>query len=116
MTLGKFLVSLTRVSDGITLVFPEDFTIHENSAHLWPGEKDWEGTVLYLWSEGNYSCNCNRFLFFNRALGKTEAEIDALDPVKEGETGDCGNYEKFICNWIKNADTGDIIYSGDRND
>lgn len=25
--------------------------------------------ALYQWEEGNYSCDCNRILFFARALG-----------------------------------------------
>lgn len=28
-----------------------------------------EGFVDYIWSEGNYSCDCNRKLFFERAQG-----------------------------------------------
>jgi len=34
----------------------------------------------HLWSEGNYSCDCNRFIFFNRAVGiepRTRCECGA---------------------------------------
>lgn len=30
----------------------------------------------YIWSEGNYACNCNRSLFFKRAGGETDPESD----------------------------------------
>lgn len=29
-----------------------------------------EETFLFMWQEGNYSCDCNRGLFFDRANGK----------------------------------------------
>lgn len=116
MTLGRYTVSLTRVSDSKNVTWTEDFTIHDTDIKLWPGLNDWEHTVEFLWSEGNYSCNCNRFLFFERALGKTEAEIEAIDPDQEDTTGSCGLYENYICNWIRNADTQQVIYSGDESE
>lgn len=34
-----------------------------------------EGVFLYLWSDGgNYSCDCNRALFFARARGEEEPD------------------------------------------
>jgi hypothetical protein len=29
----------------------------------------WEAGSDYLWSDGNYGCDCNRHLFFERAAG-----------------------------------------------
>lgn len=29
----------------------------------------WEEHHNYLWTEGNYGCDCNRHLFFERAIG-----------------------------------------------
>lgn len=95
MNLGQFTVSLTRVSDNKTVQFTENFEVHDDSKQDW---SDWPCTVEFLWADGNYSCNCNRFLFFERALGSSEDEIRAKDP---GETGDCGSYEKYRVNWIK---------------
>lgn len=50
-------------------------------------EFDWEtddGDDYYLWTDGNYSCDCNRLLFFERAAGN--------DPdLEEGKCGD-GKY------------------------
>ncbi len=35
----------------------------------------WEGHSGYLWLEGNYSCDCNRHLFFQRAAGEDDGEV-----------------------------------------
>lgn len=40
---------------------------------------DWQGDAMgleYVWTEGNYSCDCNRRLFMCRALGEAEPERD----------------------------------------
>jgi hypothetical protein len=42
-------------------------------------EFPWDGD--YMWAEGNYACDCNRFLFFERAAGN--------EPAWDG--GACGN-------------------------
>jgi hypothetical protein len=39
----------------------------------------WDGD--YMWADGNYSCDCNRHLFFERAAG-------AEPPWDEGKCGD----------------------------
>lgn len=50
----------------------------------------------FMWSEGNYSCNCNRALFFARAAGEE-------DP-NDRECGD-GAYSIIILDG-----TGDVRY------
>jgi len=30
----------------------------------------------YMWREGNYSCDCNRELFWHRAAGEDDPDID----------------------------------------
>ncbi|HEX9812083.1 MAG TPA: hypothetical protein VGA88_08365 [Burkholderiales bacterium] len=30
----------------------------------------WDGGSVFLWTEGNYGCDCNRHLFFERAFGR----------------------------------------------
>ena len=37
----------------------------------------WDGDYPsdYMWSEGNYSCDCNRYLFFQRAKGESEDNV-----------------------------------------
>jgi len=32
---------------------------------------------LYLWEEGNYSCDCNREILFKRAIGIEEIDFEA---------------------------------------
>lgn len=32
-------------------------------------EDDWDDGLEYLWSDGNFGCDCNRGLFFGRAGG-----------------------------------------------
>ncbi len=42
-------------------------------------EDDWSGDTMdleYMWTEGNYSCDCNRRLFMCRALGEPEPARD----------------------------------------
>ena len=44
-------------------------------------EMDWSDGSEFLWTEGNYGCDCNRHLFFERAAGIGD---------DEGEDVDCG--------------------------
>lgn len=34
----------------------------------------WDGASDYMWGDGNYSCDCNRALFFARAVNEDEPE------------------------------------------
>ncbi len=36
----------------------------------------WEDHSNHMWTEGNYACDCNRHLFFWRAVGKEPLDID----------------------------------------
>lgn len=65
----------------------------------------------FLWSEGNYSCDCNRSLFFQRAAGKPEMEVlksDESDP----DYSDCNTgpnrFKLTICD-----DAGVVLYHED---
>lgn len=40
-------------------------------------EEDGSGPALFIWTDGNYSCDCNRALFFLRAAGDDE-DWDAI--------------------------------------
>lgn len=33
---------------------------------IYVGSGDWDDAEDYLWNEGNYACDCNRGLFFQR--------------------------------------------------
>ena len=50
----------------------------------------------FMWSEGNYSCDCNRYLFFQRAKGENE------------DNDECGD-DKYSVN-LKNPKNGEIFY------
>lgn len=40
----------------------------------------------YSWGDGNYSCDCNRGLFFKRAEGVDEEEAwDSTEPCTKGK-------------------------------
>jgi len=39
-------------------------------SRLFSSDMEWYGD--YIWSEGNFSCDCNRYLFFQRALNMDE--------------------------------------------
>ena len=45
-------------------------------------DSDWGDGSDWLWTEGNYGCDCNRALFFARAFGEDETEAE------EQECGD----------------------------
>lgn len=57
--------------------------------------------VHHMWGEGNFSCDCNRELFFIRALD-LEDEDDPDDP-KCGKT-------RFSVLEIKDTNTGIVLY------
>lgn len=104
---GTYTISLTRLSDNKTVEFVENFESHDGSTEDY---SEWRHLVNFIWSDGNYSCNCNRFLFFERACGLTQEEIDAKDPSLEGTMTGCGDYEKYRCDWIRDEETKEIIY------
>ena len=64
---------------------------------------DWEeppdGDREFLWGEGNYSCDCNRELFFLRVKNEDE-------PL--GEESRCG-IERFSVR-ITNSETQELLY------
>lgn len=55
-------VHIRRVSDGLVRVYS-------------PTDWGWyaEGSD-YQWSDGNFGCGCNRYLFFQRAVGEEETD------------------------------------------
>ena len=53
--------------------------------------------LIYIWESGNFSCDCNRELFFSDAKG-----IERPDDVSCGEGG-------YLVN-LENPKTGEIFY------
>ena len=58
----KTSVTIRRIADGVEAHYEQN---HE-SPDL---ETAYEGDE-FMWNEGNYSCDCNRHIFFNVALGR----------------------------------------------
>ena len=75
------LVTLTRVADGVARTFQRDEDL---------------STLDYAWHDGNYSCDCNRELFFARAADEPEPEINCSD----------GRFRARIVR----VDTGAVVY------
>ena len=67
----KVLVKIKKNKTGEIVDYYNDSTIWDN------------GINFFIWEEGNYSCDCNRELFFERAKGN---EPDS-DNVKCGTGG-----------------------------
>ncbi len=71
----QYKAKITRKADGKTHIIDFDWasTVSEEEA------KDGytpEYYIDWMWEEGNYSCNCNHHLFFERAEGTSEEEIE----------------------------------------
>lgn len=86
----KLRVDIQEIATGREVSFEETGIFDPN-----------EHAVVYLWEEGNYSCDCNRRLFFYRAIGDAEKERDAWDkPCSQDQ------YRARVCS----AKTGRVIY------
>lgn len=81
-------VNICKQSDGVTRVYKTDGLLDDDGEHL----------HTYIWEEGNYSCDCNRYLFYQRAHGEEERDEDCT----------CGDGGYVV--WIVNPATGDIVY------
>ena len=52
-------VEIRRNSDGVVRTYIDKFP--------------WDGD--FIWADGNYACDCNRYLFFMRAGGEDEGDL-----------------------------------------
>ncbi len=50
----KYSIEITNNETGETRNVPPEIT-----------KGDWDESDLYMWTDGNYSCDCNRGMFFN---------------------------------------------------
>lgn len=85
----KIDVHITRVETGETRVYHDDFEWTGYSPEQFPWMDDHSPDVgaKFQWAEGNYSCDCNRVLFFERVINPQydTAEDDPNDvPCGEG--------------------------------
>jgi hypothetical protein len=62
----------------------------ETGVRLWYADGEEHSATLFMWEDGNYSCDCNRSLFFGRVNGEAESDII------EADCGDDREY-KVIC-------------------
>lgn len=63
----KYVVRIRRNSDGHIASYND--SIPKEYA---PNKED----GFFIWEEGNYACDCNRYSFFCRAVGNDEAKDD----------------------------------------
>lgn len=55
-----------------------DFTLHLDFGYEYP-----EDSAIYMFLDGNYSCDCNRSLFIRREYGKNSIpELDCGDKIQ----------------------------------
>lgn len=92
-----YSVSLTHVPSGETVEFTETWDYPNYTR----GE-DWETDPVFLWADGNYSCNCNRDVVFQQAKG--------VENYDHGDDKGCVEFDEYRVNWIRNNETGRIIY------
>lgn len=59
------LIKIKRNSDGLIREYNDEYP--------------WSETMEYLWSEGNFGCDCNRALFFARAVGEDDPDCECGD-------------------------------------
>lgn len=84
-------VQLKEVSTGRTVTHQIEWDFNHPNA---------EEGLEFIFSEGNYRCDCNRELFFYRALDTPEHEIP---------DGGCGD-DRFIVLAVRRISDGKIFY------
>jgi hypothetical protein len=68
------------------------------ATHSATGHYDENGFMEFMWSEGNWSCDCNRAAFFREALGRPKAGFSL-----------CGKSRYRIVS-IRDKETGEVVY------
>jgi hypothetical protein len=84
-------VHIRRISDGVERSFKSEEILCEGG----------ECISTFIWEEGNFSCDCNRRMFFNSAAG---------EPTGESV---CGHGAYIV--WIVNPATGEVVYDEQPN-
>jgi hypothetical protein len=93
----KYRVNLTHIPSNQTVEFDDTWGYPDYIR----GE-DWETDPVFIWTDGNYGCDCNRHIFFNK---------DGLNNINY-EDVECGE-KLYRLNWIKNLETGKVIFKGE---
>ena len=76
------------------------------SVKAYPYEWTEERNDHYWWSEGNFACDCNRFLEFERGLGREPKLAQAQCNLHLPKT-------RFIVEKIVDDNTGKVLYRED---
>lgn len=85
----EIITEIRHNKTGEIVVFEDEAVMFQNEEH----------PDTWIWNEGNYSCDCNRRLFFKRAKGE-ETKEDWDVPCSDG---------KYSVN-LKNKKDGKIYY------
>lgn len=88
---GRWVATVAHIRNNAT----GEIRKHPDNAIIETGESE---PSDYMWSEGNYACDCNRGLFFGYAVGLKYEEIPHA----------CGD-GAFSVN-VENPETGEIFY------
>lgn len=76
------------------------------SEHATAGFLDERGCYdSFIWEEGNYSCDCNRYLFFARGKGRDDPPEQLL-VCNRGRDD-----QRFAILAIVDADNGELLYT-----
>lgn len=87
---------ITHIPTGEQVVYHDTYDIDTEDvpAHC----SDWKEISTFIWEDGNFRCDCNRALFFARAKGIEEEDVD------------CG-HELYRLDKLVVRETGEIVYS-----
>ncbi len=90
---------ITLISSGEQVVYHDSYDIDTNDI---PSHRDdWQGAYSFIFEDGDYKCDCNRALFFERAkTGDDSIWVDC----------ECGN-SLYRLDKLVVRETGEIIYS-----
>lgn len=88
---GKWVATVVEIRDNATGIVRE----HQSFSILVNGDIE---PSSYIWEYGNYSCDCNRCLFFAHAAGEDE-----------DRERDCGNGAYSVR--VRNKKSGRVFYS-----
>lgn len=88
----KARILIRRVSDGVCVSFDDNI------------RASGDGVSCFWWEDGNGSCDCNRKLFFHRAVGQ---ELD-------GDNTPCGDGGYQIA--VYNPHSGRLLFSDIRKE
>lgn len=95
---------LTYIPTNEQVLYCDTYDIDTNDIEEW--HDSWQSAYSFIWEDGNYSCDCNRALFFERAkIG----DKDAWPEVP------CG-HELYRLDKLVVRETGEIVYSEKKGD